>query len=203
MIPYAMTYTSTMTGRVPKIVDCENCQKQYVYFLERTVTGEATSFLFMENEEAKQRAAEFATSELQNRLARVCDPVPCPRCGHYQQHMLKKAKSLHRAWMFTAGLAGILLAAPLGMAAAVADSAAQRGDAGTSLVYALISLAIAGTIGGVVLLVWRFVAMSRFNPNDDPLGVRIEEGKERALTAEEFVALIERQREGESQSENA
>jgi hypothetical protein len=202
-----MSYTSTMTGRVPKVVDCENCQKQYVYFLERTVTGEATSFLFLENEEAKQRAAEYAQAELQNRLARVCDPVPCPRCGHYQQHMLKKAKSLHRAWMFNAGLAGIVLAAPLAIAAALFDSVAQqRGDGGAQdISYVLFTLTVVGAVAGIALLVWRFLATARYDPNDAPVGVRIEDGRDRALTAEEYVTIVERQRgsEGPSQAQQA
>src|SRR5262249_45380080 len=42
-IPYALTYKTTLRGRVPKLVRCEKCSFEYVYLLEMTVAGEGTS----------------------------------------------------------------------------------------------------------------------------------------------------------------
>ena len=202
MIPYGMKYTSTVSGRVPKVVDCAACNKQYVYFLERTATAEATSFLFLENEEAKQSAADEARIELLGRLARSCDPVPCPRCGLFQVHMLARAKALHRAWMLNTGLACILVVIPLLVVARIATGMAERtGSPRASTisdVALILSIGLAGI--GCVMLVWRFQAARRFDPNDAPVSVRIEDGKERAMTIEEFSEFLTREKSTLTQS---
>src|SRR5437764_486932 len=109
-----------------------------------------------------------------------------------QQHMLKKAKDLHRAWMFTAGLSALLVAVPLALVAAIAYGIAERhGSQGAYVVcYSALALGVTGVAVGPVLLIWRSLSVSRFDPNDAPAEMRIEEGRERALTIEEFAAMI-------------
>src|SRR5262249_47581424 len=84
-IPYALTYKTTLRGRVPKLVRCEKCSFEYVYLLEMTVAGEGTSLLFLDNEGARQRSAAQAESALQQNLAQGCEVVPCPACGLVQE----------------------------------------------------------------------------------------------------------------------
>jgi hypothetical protein len=77
-IPYAMDYTSTMSGAVLKLVRCEHCGTEYVYKMQRMATGEGTSFLFLDNHGAADRAAARAEETLQRKLERGVDLVPCP-----------------------------------------------------------------------------------------------------------------------------
>jgi hypothetical protein len=187
-IPYGMQYTSTASGRVPKVVECEACHQKYAYFLERTVTGEATSFLFLENAEAKQRAQEEARIELLGTLARSCDPVPCPHCGWYQREMVLLAKDRHRTWAKTTGLAAILLAIPFSVAGALARwTAEQRPSETVDLIGDVATpFAAACALIGPLLLVWRNRSRTRFDPNDAPVEHRIAEGRARAMTVERF-----------------
>src|SRR4051812_40965398 len=98
MIPYALTYYVRETGRLPRVVRCEQCDREYVYFLKRAGEGEGTSLLFLENAEAKERAARRARAELEAALAVGIDPVPCPRCGWDQSHMLPAAPPRRHPW---------------------------------------------------------------------------------------------------------
>jgi hypothetical protein len=52
-IPYARTYTTTVTGSVLKIAQCENCRTPYGYDVSAVVSGSGTSFLFLDNEGAR------------------------------------------------------------------------------------------------------------------------------------------------------
>jgi hypothetical protein len=199
VIPYAQSYTSTMTGRVPKLVDCEGCQQKYVYLLERSASGEGTSFLFLDNDGAKERAQERAREELTYKLERACDPVPCPRCGWYQPHMVPKAKELHKAWMWTAGMAALLLAIPLGLVAAISFGIAEsRGERGAYIVcYLSLALLVLGVLLGPALLFARYRAVKAFDPNAELAEDRIARGRDRAVTLEQFAAVMAQQQEGE------
>jgi hypothetical protein len=196
VIPYAQSYTSTMTGRVPKLVDCEGCQQKYVYLLERSASGEGTSLLFLDNEGAKERAQERAKAELEYKLGRACDPVPCPRCGWYQQHMIPKAKEQHKAWMWTAGLAAILLAVPLGLVAAIASVVAEnQGSRGAAVVtYLSLALMAVALVLGPAWLFVRYRAVKQFDPNAELAEDRIARGRDRAVTLEQFAAMTAQQR---------
>jgi hypothetical protein len=61
------------------------------------------------------------------------------------------------------------------------------------------ALAIGGVLLGPTLLILRLRAVARYNPNDQPATARIEEGRERAWTIEEFAAILARQQAAEGQ----
>src|SRR4051794_36030586 len=98
-IPYGQKYTTTLRGRVPKLVKCEQCSLEYVYHLSRSARGEGTSFLFLNNEGAQSSAEGEARARLLAALMKACEPVPCPGCGHVQQHMVPRARQLRHRWM--------------------------------------------------------------------------------------------------------
>jgi hypothetical protein len=196
MIPYALTYTSTTRGRVPKFVDCEECGQKYVYFLERSASGEGTSFLFLENAEAQQRAEETAKADLTAELARGVDPVPCPRCGWFQKSMVKRARDLHRKWMITAGIVCLIAAIPLFIAGAIANGQVAQGRwrADAQVVAYVAGVLTAGCVLlAPTLLIGRAVSVARFDPNAAPAADRIEDGRDRALTLVEYEAILARQ----------
>jgi hypothetical protein len=84
LIIWLLQNKASRSGIVTKTVRCENCTLSYEYEMRRTVTlrGEAT-------EEALAREAEW---RLRKQLAQECDPVPCPSCGWYQQHMIEQVR---------------------------------------------------------------------------------------------------------------
>src|SRR6266478_3364166 len=49
MIPSVTSYSATVSGAVPKLVQCESCNAEYVYQLERTASGLEISPLSLDN----------------------------------------------------------------------------------------------------------------------------------------------------------
>jgi len=91
-IPIGASYTSTASGSIVKPVQCVRCGGEYVYIMERKVTGGGFSFLYVDNDGAARRAAAAARQNLQTRLKDDCDLVACPDCGHYQPQMIRKIR---------------------------------------------------------------------------------------------------------------
>jgi hypothetical protein len=101
-IPYAMRYTATLQGQAAKLVCCEQCQFEYVYLIARKASGEGTSWLFVDNQGAQQRAQDAAAERLTAKLERARDVVPCPACGWLQKDMVERARRQRYGWMATA-----------------------------------------------------------------------------------------------------
>src|ERR1700689_2583979 len=98
-IPYALVFQASAQGSVPKLVECDQCQFEYVYLLSRSVETEQTSLLFLDNERAREDAERLARTYLQESLDQGCEVVPCPKCGWVQEHMVQRARELHYRWM--------------------------------------------------------------------------------------------------------
>jgi hypothetical protein len=109
-IPYAKSYRSTVTGRAPKFVVCDQCGLEYVYILEAEGTGEGTSLLFLDNEGAKARSNAEAEAQMRATLEQACAVVPCPRCFRVQQHMIPKARAEYHPWLKKLAFWGLVLA---------------------------------------------------------------------------------------------
>src|SRR5438128_2002064 len=96
-IPIGQNFTCTVTGKVVKNVICIRCNCEYVYIMQREVSGEGTSLLWADNQGAKERAAASAQETLSKKLKNDCDYVGCPDCGNYQPNMIRK-KRIRRFW---------------------------------------------------------------------------------------------------------
>jgi hypothetical protein len=119
VIPIEIPVSRTVSGAALKAVRCERCCARFVYRLERIASGGATSLLLLDLADAEARATERANWALQARLGRAVDPVPCPKCGWYQTHMISKARRERHRWMLTTGLVllvvGIMAGIPAGI----------------------------------------------------------------------------------------
>jgi uncharacterized membrane protein YebE (DUF533 family) len=97
-IPYGQSYTSNVSGSVTKLCHCEACAEEYVYTAKRQVSSSGMSFLWMDNEGAKDRAIRGAQAQIQNALAMAVDPVACPSCGWFQSNMQSQLKWRRLKW---------------------------------------------------------------------------------------------------------
>src|SRR5262245_4366789 len=113
LIPTGMTYSVTLEGHTPKVVRCEGCGLEYVYFLEGKAEGTGTSGLFQDRQRAQERAIEKAQISLREQLEKACAPVPCPTCGQVQRHMFDGARIGQRPGMLKAGTGLLILAGVL------------------------------------------------------------------------------------------
>ena len=193
MIPIVVVwtnYTSTVQGRVVKLVPCENCSTEYVYVLEREGTGVGTSFYLMNEEGAESHAVSSAKDTLQQYLANDFDPVPCPVCGHYQKYMFPKLLETTSLWGVGAMVAVVLvgLFSFVGTLFWGMNYLQQPNDYALGRLGATGSvLAVVGLIGAGLLAAQR-AQVRRFNPNAEDQENRIAKGKSRAVTRADFEA---------------
>jgi hypothetical protein len=190
MVPYALTYYVRETGRLPRVVRCEQCDREYVYFLKRAGEGEGTSLLFLENAEAKERAARKARAELEAALAVGVDPVPCPRCGWYQAHMVPEARSRrHPSLWYVAGL-GLMVAIIFGAIAIIVPNGHQVDPDFARVARSGGWVGVAGAVLAVGAWAWRWRLAGLYDPNDAPAADRVAVGQAKAMTIERFSELL-------------
>jgi hypothetical protein len=186
-IPYGLTFRTTVTGRVPKAVHCEECGLDYVYLLEATEEGRGTSFLFTDNEGAQERSESGAAALLAVSLGHGCAVVPCPGCGRVQQHMIPEARRLRHRWMFKAAAAtfavcGILFLGT--MLLGMGNMYGNRIDPGlATTLWAAVGLLGLIALGLPVL---KHFLSRRYDPNQAPVEVRMRMGQDFAITADEL-----------------
>lgn len=77
-----------------------------VYRMERRGSGSGTSFLFLDNAGAKERAELEAKHKVNTQLEEEQDPVPCPACAWVQSGMIPHARGRYHVWMFYVGFVG-------------------------------------------------------------------------------------------------
>lgn len=113
-IPVGNKYTSTLSGSALKHVTCSYCGCQFVYQMKREASGEASSFLWLNNNGASYKATKIANENLSSKLQEEIDARSCPDCGMYQENMVQKLK--RNAWndvfsvAFSFGIIGVILA---------------------------------------------------------------------------------------------
>ncbi|HEY8505686.1 MAG TPA: hypothetical protein VIL46_13970, partial [Gemmataceae bacterium] len=89
----------TVRRRVLKRVACEECGFKYAYSVERSGSGTASRMVFGDDDRATRDATYEAEAELEENLEEGVEAVPCPNCGHVQDHMIQRAKWSHHRWM--------------------------------------------------------------------------------------------------------
>jgi tellurite resistance protein len=97
-IPYGQSYTSHVSGSVTKLCRCEACAQEYLYTAARKVFASGMSFLWLDNEGARNRAVTGAQTQIRLALERAVDPVACPNCGWFQSNMKSQLKWRRLKW---------------------------------------------------------------------------------------------------------
>lgn len=184
-IPVGKVHTHVATGQEAKLVTCEGCGMEYVYVVERTVERSAEGLLFSNDEELARRAAAKAERALEKALERAVDPIPCPACGWYQEHMLPAVRRAHARGWFVAGACLMVAALPLGVIGGFLNERRfQPPHLPWPLFLALLGVAFAL---GLVLAVTKSILSSGFDPNaPSRLPDNVTVGRSRAWTRTEF-----------------
>lgn len=74
-------FTATQGGSRLVPVSCEKCRTGFHYELTRMGTGKASAPYYIGQDSAARRAERAAERDLQRRLTRDAELVPCPRCN--------------------------------------------------------------------------------------------------------------------------
>src|SRR3954469_7859294 len=91
-IPIGARHVAAVQGAVWKFVSCEHCHERYAYLLELEATGEDHDPLFVDPKGSAKRAQAKAEHNFLEKSRNVVLPVPCPRCGSYQDDMSQMLK---------------------------------------------------------------------------------------------------------------
>lgn len=201
MIPYAQTYTATMRGRTLKQVNCEQCQAEYVYFMEREATGQGTSVLFLDNEGAEGRASSDAERSLDRALAQECDPVPCPGCAWYQKPMVTMLRKQHRAWMFWTGVAFFIPTLLAGFVLYI-NLVDMHGPKPHLTSWSL-GILLSGLTASLGLIFLRRILAANYDPNSDDLETRKQIAAGRSMLKQDLERILEEERRAEGNLEGA
>jgi hypothetical protein len=180
-IPVGKTHTHTATGLAAKSVPCEGCGTEYAYAVERSANG----LLFANGEELARRAAAEAERALEKALERAVDPVPCPVCGWYQEHMLPSVRRAYARGWFVAGAGVTVAVLPLAVVGGfLNDRRFQPPHVPWPLFLTLLGVAFAI---GLALAVTKYVLAASFDPNAPArLPDNAAVGRTRACTRTEF-----------------
>lgn len=200
-IPLGKSFHVSVTGRAPKLVQCEKCGQEYVYLLEASTVGQDTSVLFTDDAGAQQRAESRALAGLRSALDTECAVVPCITCGHVQQHMVPQARKMHRKWMKTAaiysfGLGGFLFLPAMVVTLLANGPGGTEGNWTASVVLWICATCLLACSAGLPL-VRRFLVRG-YDPNALPVEFRKQWGESSAVSKEEFMRMMQRQREAET-----
>lgn len=101
-------------GQRVKDVQCEKCQTQFAYVLQRDATGSATGIIFSQrNVNATRRASVAAERMLDKELSRKEDLVPCPVCGWVNEDMIRKYRKEKYYYRVSTYFISTIVAIPL------------------------------------------------------------------------------------------
>jgi hypothetical protein len=170
-------HTITVTQSAVRLVICEECNTEYVYQLERSGEGMGNSVYFLDEAGAKRRAERKAREQLARKMEHACEAIPCPRCGHYQDHMLAKARGEAAfKWGLLAALAMVLCVG--GFVLALSTRAVMLG----------VGIGVLGLLAAIVLGIIGLVVNGSYDPNKKPKEERLRIAVERAFRRRDFEA---------------
>jgi hypothetical protein len=184
-IPIGLRSNAAVSGATVKQVVCESCGTEYVYAAERRGGGTSVSFLFLDNEGARERSQRNAVKALEKHLDEAVDPVPCPNCSHYQAAMVAELKKKHVVWL---GLPVFL--ACVGFVATLVWLLIVVSDRRWDFLHKDAHWALFG-VGASVCAFFAFwglqtVLARNYEPNNDPLESRQSIAAGRALLKSEY-----------------
>jgi hypothetical protein len=190
-IPYGMSYQVTVTGRAPKLVTCEKCGHEYVYLLEASAAGHASSNVLFDPGGAHERAHEAAYGDLHHTLEYDCEAVPCASCGHVQEHMRPKARRRHRRWLKTLALLAFAFGGILTAPAMIVSMYGRPSTVGNLLWVAVGCLFACSA----AMAFFRLYLLRDFDPNAQPVELRKQLGQALAVSKDEYVKMMQEDEE--------
>jgi uncharacterized membrane protein HdeD (DUF308 family) len=183
---FGKNFTQNLAGERLARVECDRCGCEYFYQLTRIGTGTATAHYYIGASRAARAAEEGARENLERRLTRETELVPCPKCHWISQPLVDSFRRTR--YKFLGKLAiyivviGLVVSLFIGGLVVMADPA--------SLPYVLIMpLGILLVAGGVIGL--RTWLRSRVRPNRDyPDPPQVPPGTPPALVADSLTGEL-------------
>ena len=172
-------YTTQLKAQAIREVKCENCQAEFFYFLERSATGQGTSFYGLDKEGARERSKQRAADRLQHNLEKAFELVPCPRCFVYQTEMANFLKRSHLMWLNLLGI-GMITVGLLILLSFCFINNDEKENQSTAILVRLGFFVLMVTVGIALIFVRQGFANSH-NPNLSDINARKKLALERAM----------------------
>jgi hypothetical protein len=163
---YGRHYKSALVGKRLAAVQCDRCGCEYYYELARVGSGVATAHYGIGSKRAQRVAEERARFDLNRRLARDAELVPCPRCQWINEDLVAGyRRNRYRGWWKVAALVGL---GGTGVSLLVAWflSLGPAADRGAMPLFLVSGPAISLTLAASILL-GRSWLRTRIQPNRD------------------------------------
>jgi hypothetical protein len=170
-------------------VTCEQCSHYYGYALTRSQRAIGDRYVWQSCDKGKEKALSDARRDVDRKLARGVELVPCPRCGWIQARMLGRARDENypiEGWpaLFAFILATVALAALFVLWKL--EEALQLNWV-TAWVSLIATFALMVTVG-LVCIAREALRARKYDPNSAPQEERIALGRSRSLRWEQFEA---------------
>jgi hypothetical protein len=112
-------FTATAAGQRLETVVCEKCSTKYHYIITRLATGKGSAPYMVGQQAANERAVAASRSNLEKRLGREAEMVPCPKCHWVNEDLVRRYRRTLYRWMgkfaWIIPLAIFFLAIPISM----------------------------------------------------------------------------------------
>jgi hypothetical protein len=168
-------HTVTVEQSTVRLVVCEECDADYVYQLTRSGEGIGNSPYFLDESGAKKRAERKAREQVNKTMRTAVNAIPCPECGHYQDHMVPRAR-FEKSFLYLLLGGGTLVVSIVFL---ILGAETRFGNVGYIL-GGLLFLATA-VIGVITLVIY-----TTYNPNKKPKAERRALGEEKASLRSDF-----------------
>jgi hypothetical protein len=157
---FGKQFNDTRTGHRLAQVECKRCGCQYFYQLTRIGMGTGTAPYFLGQGRAQRAALTRASRDLERRLERETELVPCPKCSWINEHLVDGYRKTRYKVL---GKVAFYMCAISAVVALVLLPLLGFGDPDAVLPVVLILLGIVVLAGGVLGL--RVYLRSRIRPN--------------------------------------
>ena len=179
--------------RMPKLVQCEACNLEYVYFVSVADTDLTDRELEDYLEFVQTEVSSAGSKLVETYMSTVCAQVPCPKCEHYQRDMVEQARSSRSRWMIKWALALIPVSIVFFVGAWMTTSrhlAAPAEGTMMPMVIFWVLFGLATTMVFALPLVRRFLVL-QYDPNNESKQYSPLFRKARAVTKADFVRFLE------------
>ncbi len=188
---FGKTFTSHRVGERLVRVECERCGGEFFFQLNRIGNGSGEAPYYIGQGRAARAAERRAVKDLERRLERETELVPCPKCSWINEQLVDGYRRTR--YKFLGKVASYICAAAVILALTLLPLLAFREPAAV-LPVAVVLLGIVLLAGGV--LVVRAFFRSRIRPNANyPDAVQVPPGTPPALVKDAVTGRLVAARE--------